>query len=133
MPVHDWICEPCDVLVPDQYHPSIAFVLTCPSCSQPCEKSFARRPTGRNGLFVPFTADIGAEPVEVRSLGDVRRIERDSERAYRDGKGAPVVFRAFSNDASNYDVNTLKDVGYQQIQPGDPRRARSRHDRHGRR
>lgn len=115
MPVHDYICSPCDIILPDQYHPLLAAVLCCPDCGFPCEKSWHRdtRP-----LFSPFTADYGAGPVEVTSLSQVRSIERESEKAYAAGLGQPYVFRAFSQDSSNQDVNTLKSDGVQQQKPG---------------
>ena len=100
MPVHDYICEPCDVLIPDQYHPSIHAVLCCPDCGHPCEKSWHRdaRP-----LFTPFTVDYGKGPTEITSLAQVREIERSAERASRNNpKAGPVVFRAFSNDRSTW-------------------------------
>lgn len=111
MPVHDYVCETCGVIVPDQYHPSVAAVLCCPDCGRPCEKSWQR---GRSTPFQSFTIDYGKGPVEITSLAQLRSIERGSERAFRNGEGAPLVFRAFSQDGSNYDVNTLKDVGYNQ-------------------
>lgn len=116
MPVHDYVCEPCDLLFPDEYHPSVHAILCCPSCSFPCEKSWHRdaRP-----LFSPFTVDYGSGPTEITSLNQIREIERSSAAATRnDPKAQPYVFRAFSQDSSNLDVNTLKSEGYQQKKPG---------------
>lgn len=55
-------------------------------------------------------APIGEHGVEVNSLRDIRRIERESEQRYRDGVGEPYVFRLYSQDSSNRDVGTLGDA-----------------------
>lgn len=118
MPVHDYVCETCGVLIPDQYHPSVHAVLCCPDCGQSCEKSWGRGP----GVpFQPFTVDFGKGPVEITSLAQVRQIERESESRARNGEGERLVFRAFSQDRSNYDVNTLEAYGYKQKLPTPPR------------
>ena len=115
MPVHDYICDPCDIFLPDQYHPLLSAILCCPDCGVPCEKSWHRdsRP-----LFAPFTVDYGSGPVEITSLSQIRSIERSSENLARnEPKGQPYVFRAFSQDNSNQDVNTLRSEGVQQKRP----------------
>jgi hypothetical protein len=115
MPVHDYICEPCDVFLPDQYHPLLSAILCCPDCGVPCDKSWHRdsRP-----LFHAFTVDYGSGPTEITSLSQIRSIERESERSVRrDPKGQPYVFRAYSQDHSNRDVNTLASEGVQQQKP----------------
>ena len=119
MPVHDYHCEPCDIFILDQYHPSISAVLCCPDCGHPCEKLWHRPP---RELFRAFTVDYGKGPVEITSLAQLRAIEASSEKAYRDGRGQPLVFRAFSQDHSNLDRNTLERYGYQQRRP-DPARS----------
>lgn len=80
---------------------------------------------GRKMNWIPFTRamDIGAvkgagfkgftcrdgrgNRVEVDSLHTMRRIERESEQAYRNGEGEPIVFRRWANTDSNKDVHTL--------------------------
>lgn len=115
MPMHDYVCEPCDILIPDQYHPLLSAILCCPDCGVPCDKSWHRDP---RRLFAPFTVDYGSGPTEITSLNQVRTIERESEKASRnDPRGQPYVFRAFSQDHSNQDVNTLKSQGIQQKKP----------------
>ena len=54
-------------------------------------------------------APIGDRGVEVNSLRDIRRIERESEQMVRDGvPGAQLhVFRKYAQDHSNMDVHTL--------------------------
>ena len=53
-------------------------------------------------------APIG-DGIPVNSLHDMRRIERESEQMVRDGvPGAQMhVFRKYSQDQSNFDVNTM--------------------------
>lgn len=114
MPVHDYVCPDCGRVTSDQYHPAVAAILCCPTCHVPMEKSWERR---ASTPFKSFTVDIGGGPTEITSLGDVRRIERDSEKAARDGRGQHVNFRAFSNDRSNQDVNTLGHLGHKQRKP----------------
>ena len=106
MPVHDWICENCDLGVPDQYHPYVSAVAVCPRCDFVMVRSWARdaRP-----MFKPFTVDYGKGDVEITSLAQVREIERTSEKACAAGKESQLVFRHFSNDETNYDRNTLGD------------------------
>lgn len=115
MPVHDYLCDPCDIILPDQYHPSLGAILCCPVCGVPCEKSWHRdsRP-----LFKGFTVDYGTGPVDITSLNQIRSIEHESEMAVRRSpKGQPYVFRAYSQDQSNSDVNTLAKEGVQQQKP----------------
>lgn len=54
-------------------------------------------------------APIGERGVEVNSLHDIRRIERESEQQVRDGvPGAQLhIFRKYAQDKSNFDVHTL--------------------------
>ena len=43
----------------------------------------------------------------VESLSALRQIERESEQRHRNGEGAPLVWRDYSNDRSNFDRHTL--------------------------
>ncbi len=52
-------------------------------------------------------APIGARGVEVNSLNDIRRIERESEKMARDGVGEQYVFRKYQQDAGNLYTHTL--------------------------
>ena len=124
MPVHGWICENCGFSLPDQYQPWTAAVAVCPVCHHTMIKSWQRRP---RALFKPFTVDYGKGPVEITSLDQVRRIERESAHEFDAGKSGKMVFRAFSQDDSNYDVNTLESEGYQQTHPRNPKVKGGRH------
>jgi hypothetical protein len=114
MPVHDWICESCGHVLPDQYNPYVSAIAVCPECSFIMVKSWARdsRP-----LFQPFTVDYGKGDTEISSLAQLRQIERDSEKACVEGKESQIVFRHFANDETNYDRNTLEGSGVQQKIP----------------
>lgn len=73
--------------------------------------------TGMKSAAIDFNqtagrvAPIGEHGIEVNSLHDIRRIEREAERAVRNGDpGAELlVFRKYSQNASNVDVGTLGD------------------------
>lgn len=63
----------------------------------------------RSKPFKKFTIDIAGRPQTISSLYEVRKIESDSLKAYGDGRGQPLVFRAFSegHDGKHYDRNLL--------------------------
>lgn len=52
----------------------------------------------------------------IDSIQAANRIESESMRRYRNGEGQPYVFRAFHQDNSNRDRNTLESEGYRQRQ-----------------
>jgi hypothetical protein len=53
------------------------------------------------------TPDGGFRDVTVSSLRDIRRLERESEQAERDGWGRKMVWRDYSQDHSNQLQHTL--------------------------
>ncbi len=53
------------------------------------------------------TPDGGFRDVQVSSLRDIRRLEKESEQAERDGYGRRMCWRDYSNDGSNWDRHTL--------------------------
>ena len=64
--------------------------------------------------FTKFTTQVedpsassGYRDVTVSSLGDIRRLERESEQAERNGEGRKMVWRDYSQDHSNQHVHTL--------------------------
>jgi len=111
VPVHTWVCPNCGCIIPDQYHPASRALLGCPNCSLVMERSWARdsRP-----LFRPFTANDGTGDRTFSSIESVRRYERETERRADGREGQRIVFREYSQDHTNRDVNTLEKVGYQQ-------------------
>lgn len=60
-----------------------------------------------------FVINIDGTDRRVSSLTELRAIERDSLRKAANGEGAPHVFRGFSQDRSNRDVNTLKGSSFE--------------------
>jgi len=126
MPVQTWVCPNCECIVPDQYHPSSKAILACPNCSLVMERSWQRdsRP-----LFRPFTANDGTGDREFKSLESVRRYERETERRADGGDGQRIVFREYSQNRSNQDVNTLAKEGVQQVIPEKKANVRRREPR----
>lgn len=62
--------------------------------------------------FQRFSANIrqrdgSYQVVEIDSLTKMRRIERETEQAARNGEGEALRFRMWNNDASNGDANTF--------------------------
>jgi len=53
------------------------------------------------------TTDGRGQPVHIDSLHKMRQVERESEQAYRNGEGQPMVFRRWAQDGSNRDQPTL--------------------------
>lgn len=93
----------------------------CPSCRGPMTwlqtrdyvsaahvPQFGKAPALDYNQTKGRVAPIG-DGIEVNSLRDMRRIERESEQQVRDGvPGAQLhVFRKYSQDRSNTDVHTL--------------------------
>lgn len=63
--------------------------------------------------FKGFTTTDGrGQPVHVDSLHTMRRVEKESEQAYRNGEGQPMVFRRWAQDCSNKDQPTLSKSYY---------------------
>ena len=67
-----------------------------------------------SGDFTKFTTQIedpsspeGFRDVTISSLHDIRRLERESEQAERNGEGRRMVWRDYSQDPSNADTHTL--------------------------
>ena len=55
----------------------------------------------------PMQVPLGTDGMEVSSLRDIRRIERESEQRERNGEGEAYRFRAFSQNKSNMLQNTF--------------------------
>jgi hypothetical protein len=55
-----------------------------------------------------FVVDLDGVQTKVSSLRELRTMETLSLRRARNGEGAPIVFRGFSQNRSNRDVNTLR-------------------------
>lgn len=53
------------------------------------------------------SSPTGFRDVTIGSLADIRRLERESEQAERDGVGRRMIWRDFSQNRSNTDVHTI--------------------------
>jgi hypothetical protein len=89
----------------------------CPDCGQELKVGYwwvcgAHEPVRPKPSFKPFDYDDGSGKVQtISSIQDASRIEQATMKAYKNGEGAPIVFRAFHQDQSNYDKQTLS--GYE--------------------
>lgn len=63
--------------------------------------------TSERHIFKPFVTEVGGKQVVIDSIQAAARVERETMQRYRNGEGAPMVFRAFHQDKSNFDVNAL--------------------------
>lgn len=71
-------------------------------------------PTGGRDDFQKFTLPVedpasptGFRDVTIGSLSDIRRLERESERAEQNGEGRRMIWRDYSQDGSNRDRHTI--------------------------
>ena len=116
MSYHDFVCPSCGMAFTDIDIPiAIGAKAGAPSCAD-CQIQTDWIPkVGRMDALEPFqtfTAYDGQNnPVVIDSLHKLRTIERASEQQARNGEGQPIVWRAYSQDRSNRDVNTLGAYG----------------------
>ena len=117
---HDFRCGDCGYLWRDVVIPtSLGAQAGAPDCPR-CEVSVRMDwipAIGRMSLFGEFekfttqiedpAAPSGYREVAVSTLADIRRIERESEQAERNGEGRKMVWRDYSQDHSNQQVHTL--------------------------
>ena len=122
MALHDFVCLTCGTEQRDVYV-SIAIGaraadIRC-ACGARCE--WVPFPTAVNaydvrGFDTTVRQPDGTEKlVHVGSLADIRRIERETEIAARNGEGQAMRWRDYSQDASNGHVNTFGDSPAQQL------------------
>ncbi len=128
--MHDYACPDCgtlkaDVNVPVTLGASGAFV-ACPCCDADLGRTVRMAPIPafrlsvfrdadpRNGSRDFTKAQIqvetpggGFREVTVGSLADIRRLERESEQAERNGEGRRMVWRDYAQDRTNADKHTL--------------------------
>lgn len=119
MPVHDYYCGRCGQVVTDVMVPiAIGQIAGAPDhCDAPMVAIpgigsmdyGAVKGVGFRGFT---TTDARGQRVEVNSLRDLRRVERESEQAARNGEGQPMVWRRWAQDTSNTDQPTLSKSYY---------------------
>lgn len=110
---HDFLCPVCatvffDVWVPTGDRASAA----APRCYCGTRTEWVPGRTAMDASSGPgFDAfscfDGRNEPVRIDSLQTLRRVERESEILARNGEGQQIVFRAWANQRTNREVNTL--------------------------
>lgn len=103
MPIYDFHCPSCQEEVYDVYLSYTSSTHAC-SCGVDMERMWT---TNRRFSFEPFTVELDGQQVEISSLHQLREIERTSEKKYLNGEGQPLVWRAYSQDPSNQDRNSL--------------------------
>jgi hypothetical protein len=108
-PLHDFQCFDDGTLLADQYRSVTEGAQSRPPLCPACGNRMTWRPqaafdlrTDGSPAFAKFTTYDGHNnPVVVDSLHAVRKLERESEQAYRNGEGQPLVFRAWSQTRGN--------------------------------
>ena len=115
MAYHDFWCQTCGQVLVDVNIP-IAIGATA-GAPLHCGKPAAWIPqVGRMDAYEPFqefeARDGRNEPVVIDSLHKLRQVERESEQAYRNEEGQPLIWRRYSNDRSNRDVHALHPKWY---------------------
>lgn len=110
MALRDYICTTCGEKLYDIQKMMGELRPVCPVDKAHGEMewlpSFSR---GRSLGFTPFDHEMDGKVERVNTIEDVRRIERESMQRAVNGEGSPTIFRAFSQDRSNYDKNVFGD------------------------
>lgn len=63
--------------------------------------------TRKHFPFKAYDVEVDGAVFRIDSIQAASKIERESMQRYRNGEGAPVVFRAFHQDSSNATVNVF--------------------------
>lgn len=114
MPLHDFWCAACGQVLVDVYVP--VDVGARAGAPGHCGQAMSPIPAApalhygdvKGAAFRSFdTTDGRGQKVHVDSVQKLRKIERESETAYRNGEGQPMVWRRYAQDGSNADVPTL--------------------------
>src|SRR5256885_9541590 len=113
MPLHDFFCQVCGQLQVDVYRPAAVGASASPPlhCGQPMAWIPQTRAMDIGAVktagFQGFTTTDGrGRSVYVDSLRKLRQVEKETEQAYRNGEGQPMVFRRWAQDSSNADQPT---------------------------
>lgn len=108
MPRHDFRCDRCGQILVDIYVPvAVGATAGAPLHCGTKTSWIAAAPAVHYGsvktcAFKAFdTTDGYGQPVHIDSLQKLRKIEKDSEQAFRNGEGQPLVFRAWANTKGN--------------------------------
>lgn len=116
MPLHDYACRWCGRILRDVYRPvdqrATDVPPHCPNISCGADMEWIPAAPAVDLQFTPLTLqrkqpDGSYREETVSSVAQMRRIERESEVAARNGEGEQVRFRMWSQDRSNGDTNTF--------------------------
>lgn len=114
MALHDFRCDTCGILAIDINIPiSQSVHRDGPTCCGakmswlPQIGSMGLLPESGREIVQVLQPDGTHKAVAVNSMQDIRRLERETEKMYRDGVGQPLRWRAYSQDQSNRDVNSF--------------------------
>lgn len=116
MALHDYVCGRCGATLMDIPASvdigAVAAAPDCPDCRQPMTwiPQVGRMDAGsvKGASFQAFdTFDTFGRPTRVTNFHDLRRIERESERAHANGDGQLLRWRDLSQDRSNRDVHSI--------------------------
>lgn len=119
MPQHDYYCGRCglvltDVMVPIAIGQAAGAPEHCGARTVPIPgigsmDYGAVKTVGFQGFE---TTDARGQRVQINSLHDLRRVEREAEQAHRNGEGQPMVWRRYAQNDSNADQPTLSKSYY---------------------
>jgi hypothetical protein len=84
----------------------IRLPVLCVSCNAEMDPVPAKQ--YRSLLSENIQFDLGDGPKRYSSLSEIRAVEAESHKKARDGIGSAIAVRAFNQNASNKDVNSLK-------------------------
>lgn len=137
LPLADYVCDVCGVILADQYFPSTVGAInaapTCPTCwyTLPVIGTMSRvqmrwipaarfdlRSDGSGGRDaslqkftvhrqIPTKHGLVQRAETIDSMHTLRKIERESEQRYANGEGEPLRFRVYNQDHSNMDTNSF--------------------------
>lgn len=125
MALHDYRCRRCAYVQTDVYRPiSVRASETappCPTCASRMDwiPQVGRMDASSGPGFKAFTMqqrqpDGSYREITLASVADLRRVERESEQAHRNGEGEAVRFRAWSQDRGN-DTNSFGEAPDAQV------------------
>lgn len=122
MPVHDYVCPACGHVLEDVNIPiAIGAQAGAPECPEDGRRMEWIPQIGRMDAYEPFVEfdvkDGRGQTIHVDSLRKLRQVERDSEAMARNGEGQPMVWRQYSQDRTNRDVNTFGENPFEAPDP----------------
>ena len=114
MPRHDYLCTRCGQVLLDVVRSVEVGARGCPPVHCGYEMIWLPGTTAMDvggvktaGFRAFDTTDGRGQPVHIDSLRKMRRVEKEAEVHARNGEGQPMIFRRWSQEASNQDQPTL--------------------------